>query len=151
MRIKSDLLATGRLAVEITFPYGDPGSSGANWNKPDAHRTALWRAGAQCAEFTRELDGDHYTVKLAWNAAAELREAKKHTFILAPEKHSTVLELVCEFLPRPEVRSLPDFSSVKMAAAEHWPKFWNSGGAIDLSASQDPRWQELERRIVLSQ
>ena len=151
VRIQSDLLATGRLAVEITFPYGDPGSSGANWNKPDAHRTTLRRDGAQCAEFTRELDGDHYTVKLAWSAATELREAKKHAFILAPGKTSAALELVCEFSPQPEVHSLPDFSAVKMAAAEHWPRFWNSGGAIDLSASKDPRWQELERRIVLSQ
>ncbi len=32
-----------------------------------------------------------------------------------------------------------------------WPAFWNSGGAIDLSGSRDPRWKELERRIVLSQ
>ncbi|MCU0786462.1 MAG: glycoside hydrolase family 65, partial [Verrucomicrobia bacterium] len=35
--------------------------------------------------------------------------------------------------------------------AQHWPAFWKSGGAIDLSASKDPRWKELERRIVLSQ
>ena len=28
---------------------------------------------------------------------------------------------------------------------------WNTGGAIDLSASKDARWKELERRIVLSQ
>ena len=33
----------------------------------------------------------------------------------------------------------------------HWPEFWQSGGAIDLSESTDPRWEELERRIVLSQ
>ena len=34
---------------------------------------------------------------------------------------------------------------------QQWPAFWRSGGAIDLSGSRDPRWQELERRIVLSQ
>ena len=151
VRVESSLLATGRLAVEITFPYGDPGSSGANWDKPDIHRTTLRRAGTQCAEFTRELDGDHYTVMLAWSAATELHEAEAHTFILAPGKNSAALELVCEFSPQPGVRSLPDFSAVKMAAAEHWPRFWNNGGAIDLSASKDPRWHELERRIVLSQ
>jgi hypothetical protein len=32
------------------------------------------------------------------------------------------------------------------ASADHWAKFWNSGAAIDLSASP-----ELERRVVLSQ
>jgi hypothetical protein len=33
----------------------------------------------------------------------------------------------------------------------HWQAFWKNGGAIDLSGSKDPRWKELERRIVLSQ
>jgi hypothetical protein len=37
------------------------------------------------------------------------------------------------------------------ASAARWESFWRSGGAIDLSASRDPRWKELERRIVLSQ
>jgi hypothetical protein len=32
-----------------------------------------------------------------------------------------------------------------------WNNFWSTGGAIDLSGSTDPRAQELERRIVLSQ
>jgi len=37
------------------------------------------------------------------------------------------------------------------ASAVRWETFWKSGGAIDLSGSSDARWQELERRIVLSQ
>jgi len=32
-----------------------------------------------------------------------------------------------------------------------WKSFWSTGGAIDLSESQDQRWKELERRVVLSQ
>ncbi len=32
-----------------------------------------------------------------------------------------------------------------------WEQFWGSGGAVDLSESTDPRWKELERRVVLSQ
>src|SRR5439155_5449903 len=46
---------------------------------------------------------------------------------------------------------LPTFEQTKNAAAEHWNRFWTTGGAIDLSLSKDPRWHELERRIVLSQ
>ena len=37
------------------------------------------------------------------------------------------------------------------ASSVAWRTFWQSGGAIDLSESSDPRWRELERRIVLSQ
>jgi hypothetical protein len=42
-------------------------------------------------------------------------------------------------------------SSVAEASKEYWREFWLSGGAIELAATKDPRAQELERRIVLSQ
>ena len=45
----------------------------------------------------------------------------------------------------------PQFDAVKTEAAARWETFWRSGAAVDLSESADPRWKELERRIVLSQ
>jgi hypothetical protein len=49
-------------------------------------------------------------------------------------------------------RVLPAGADAAFAAsAAHWKKFWSTGGAVDLSGSTDPRWRELERRIVLSQ
>ena len=42
-------------------------------------------------------------------------------------------------------------SNVAAASREHWPRFWRSGGAIELADTPDPRAKELERRIVLSQ
>lgn len=41
--------------------------------------------------------------------------------------------------------------SVIAASGAYWPRFWYSGGAIELDATDDPRAKELERRIVLSQ
>jgi hypothetical protein len=46
---------------------------------------------------------------------------------------------------------LPDYESTLAANLKSWEEFWNSGAAVDLSGSTDPRWKELERRIVLSQ
>jgi hypothetical protein len=46
---------------------------------------------------------------------------------------------------------LPAFGETRAAARSYWNSFWSTGGAIDLSASSDSRWRELERRIVLSQ
>jgi len=46
---------------------------------------------------------------------------------------------------------LPDAPRAFAETAAHWEEFWSGGGAIDLSASRDPRAKELERRIVLSQ
>jgi hypothetical protein len=61
------------------------------------------------------------------------------------------MEFVVAFAPDAMRAELPDFGDVRRAAAKHWKKFWETGGAIDLSGSADERWFELERRIVLSQ
>ncbi|MFC9770915.1 MULTISPECIES: hypothetical protein [unclassified Pseudarthrobacter] len=58
--------------------------------------------------------------------------------------------------PVPEVSSAPDVAAAPGSAAiaasrTAWPEFWNSGGAVDLSGTADPRAGEIERRTVLSQ
>jgi hypothetical protein len=60
VRIESPLVATRRLSVELAFPYGDPGGSGANWGKPDAHTTTLKADRTRSATFDRQLDNDRY-------------------------------------------------------------------------------------------
>ena len=133
------------VTVELAFPYGSPGTTGADWAKPAAHRTtATWQKNR--ADFVRQLDADRYAASLAWTGPGTLAEEKAHTFVVGP-----VAELICAFGPRPDAGALPSFEEVKAASAAHWEHFWSSGGAVDLSASKDPRWRELERRIVLSQ
>ncbi len=62
------------------------------------------------------------------------------------------LAFAVAFSPDPLPADVPGgAAAVAVAAADGWPRFWASGGAIDLSASADPRWRELERRVVLSQ
>jgi len=133
------------LAVALAFPYGSPGTSGADWQKPEAHQTTLALSNGR-ANFARRLDADSYAASLAWAGDGMLREEQPHTFLLTP-----VREFVCAFGTKPDLGALPTVTEVQAASAAHWEKFWNSGGAVDLSASTDPRWRELERRIVLSQ
>ncbi len=40
---------------------------------------------------------------------------------------------------------------VRSEASRYWDYFWRSGGVVDFSECTDPRAQELERRVVLSQ
>ncbi|MGV3616396.1 MAG: hypothetical protein ACO1SV_13785 [Fimbriimonas sp.] len=70
---------------------------------------------------------------------------------LRPAPGAKVLSFVCAFSPRALPKTLPDAPATFAASRQNWPKFWREGGAIDLSGSRDPRWRELERRIVLSQ
>ncbi|MEN6425179.1 MAG: hypothetical protein ABFE13_07440, partial [Phycisphaerales bacterium] len=90
-----------------------------------------------------------YHVNLAWSADGAVTGGR-HQFVLSPAGGES-FEFVCAFTPRERLDSLPSVAETIAACAERWPAFWNSGGAIDLSGSTDPRWKELERRIVLSQ
>lgn len=162
VKIESPLLAAGRLTVELAFPYGSPGKDGADWNKPEAHVTTPL-PGQQRAAFSRQLDADKYFASLTWNGSATLRPAAPHTFTLLPDRKADALELVCGFSATPFTaefpaersetgsRRLPTLGKVFDESSKHWKNFWSTGGAVDLSGSKDPRWLELERRIVLSQ
>lgn len=63
----------------------------------------------------------------------------------------TLEVVVCFAKEEREIDHLPRAADVFARSAKAWPAFWETGGAVDLSESQDPRWKELERRIVLSQ
>ncbi len=150
VRLASPLLAAGRLTVELAFPYGHPGKDGADWTRPAAHTTTC-TTGPQCADFVRQLDGDRYVARLAWNGAGQVVEAAPHTYTLQPDRAAEALALVCGFAAAPFAEAFPGVGSLFDASSNHWKKFWSTGGAVDLSGSRDPRWRELERRIVLSQ
>jgi len=137
-----------RLAVVLEFPYGDPGVSGACWSNEEAHCSIFSRTGMNSAEIARAMDDDRYFVSLAWRNA-ELQASGKHQFRL--QLQGAQMEFACEFSQKNHFGVPLDFAVVSTAAAAHWEKFWITGGAVDLSGSEDPRWMELERRIVLSQ
>jgi hypothetical protein len=145
------LLVGGRLQVEWTFPYGHPGETGADRTKPDAHRTVLLSANDRRAELQRQMDEVCYHAEIAWSGAAGFAETAAHQFILTPDAKSDVLEFSVRYSPEKTVGDIPSFRAARQASMRGWQAFWKTGGAIDLSGSSDPRWKELERRIVLSQ
>ena len=54
--------------------------------------------------------------------------------------------------PRGFGAGYPDPFDIAMSKNNRsWEQFWGSGGDVDLSESKDPRWKELERRVVLFQ
>ncbi len=77
-------------------------------------------------------------------------QSSKHRFTVIPGPTDTA-DFTCTFSSAPLPASTPSTLQSLAASARHWPEFWKSGGAVDLSESKDPRWKELERRIVLSQ
>lgn len=150
VRIISPLVEEKRLGIQIRFPYATGATETADWSKPDAHHTTLKQGPSNAGHFQRKLDNDTYVVDAKWSASASITNPAKHEYRIEPGGKSDELELVAAFAP--EKNSGPDgFSAIQEAARRHWNQFWQTGGTIDLSGSKDPRWFELERRIVLSQ
>ncbi|TWU00141.1 hypothetical protein Pla108_10850 [Botrimarina colliarenosi] len=148
--VESPLVASGRAAIELRFSYpsGEWGPGLDDWKAPQRHTTTL-ATGQGGKRVARTLDETHYTVAVDTDAAVSTQETP-HTIRLSSK--TPRLDAVLRFNAGQEI---PDdqltAKQVCQASAEHWKAFWRRGGAIDLSASNDPRWRELERRIVLSQ
>jgi hypothetical protein len=154
VRVRSTLVAQQRVAVRFAFPYGSPLPAAADWNRPDAHTTAVTPKGAprgkSRVELLRTLDGDQYHVTLQWCTPAGFRETGPHEYELAASPGAGELAFVCAFTRGPS-NGLPDFAGARAASAAMWADFWEGGGAVDFDGSTDPRAEELERRTVLSQ
>jgi hypothetical protein len=150
VQVHSSLIETGRLQVEWAFPYGHHGTAGADWTKPDAHRTTVSK-GNNRIDFERQLDATTYSAAISWQGSATFNEMESHTFVLTPDRKSTTFRFVVQYAQQKTSKQLPSVKAALQASKKYWFTFWQSGGAIDLSDSRDPRWKELERRIILSQ
>jgi hypothetical protein len=152
VRVQSPLLKKNRLAIQIHFPYGTGEVKTADWDKPDAHQTGLVQGKENQAEFTRTLDSDVYFAAASWTRGAKLVKTGAHQFEIGFGTPASALEFACIFsAEKSPARNLPALADAETKTQKSWNHFWQTGGAIDLSGSQDPRWFELERRIVLSQ
>jgi hypothetical protein len=148
-----DLLAVtvrGRVPVAFEFPYGSPAMNAADWDHPQSHSSEATASGAERMEIARQLDGDRYSVAVAWHTSAAMNREGPHRFVLQPAENR--LDFVCAFRRSGQGPSSPPGAAETLAASrEKWSEFWSTGGLVDLSAASDPRVRELERRIVLSQ
>lgn len=156
--IESDLLSKGELEISVDFPYPDlqrnrPWSG--NFDRKDAHSTFILRspADARQADIRRQIDSVNYYASIRCSHGGELvmpAADRPHAFIIRSEGSSS-LELSCVFSEQPVTGRVDNPRVTLKKSIRHWQAFWKDGGAIDLSGSSDPRWKELERRIVLSQ
>jgi protein-glucosylgalactosylhydroxylysine glucosidase len=152
LAVQVDSALLPRLAVVLEFPYGSTDMNASDWNAPQRHRTAVADRGPTHLRLDRQLDGDRYAIGLQWNSAGNSpgnATLEGHRVTLTTAGPS--LALTCHFSPQGRATGLPIATDVFVASARHWGRFWATGGAIDLSGSADPRAQELERRVVLSQ
>ena len=152
VRIKSRKVAEGSIGIFIDFPYASlhEFGNGADWEKPDKHQTNETVNGRQAC-FQRTMDDTRYDVRMSWDQQVDFKKIKGHRYELMPVTKSDEICFIVCFDKEKDQSPLPTFAQTEQESIKHWADYWQSGGAIDLSESKDPRWKELERRIVLSQ
>jgi len=151
IKVDAPQLDDGQVMLQLDFPYAthQEFGNGTDWNNPDKH-TTLANIGRDSAIFHRTLDSTRYDVVLLWKGGGKLEPAGMHSYLLKPAGHHSI-ELVLNFVHDNMTTGHSSFTAIEQASIRKWATFWSTGGAIDLSASKDPRWKELERRIVLSE
>ncbi|WP_163323326.1 hypothetical protein [Draconibacterium mangrovi] len=156
VKVESDLLARGVIKVALDFPYPTLNNE-TDWvgdfKRNENNLTTLTQTSKVRADFKRQVDDFTYYVALNYTEGAKVTPSTYEggkVWYLEGNGVSTV-EFSTTYSATPIGNEVPDFDSTKKANAEYWENFWMNGGAIDLSESTDPRWYELERRIVLSQ
>ncbi len=155
VRIESPVLDRGDLQVSVDFPYPSLRNDACvgDFDRTDRHTTALTKLGDRRADFLRRVDDTAYHIGLTWSAGVDLKAPAGrggHLYRVVATG-TNVLEFVSAFAPTDVESEVPSFADTRRACAARWESFWKTGGAIDLSGSKDPRWRELERRVVLSQ
>ena len=153
--IESELLNDGNMSIYLDFPYPDGRYFKhyiGRYDTISGHTSTFEKLAPNSVRIARTMDDTHYYAPLDWPGPATFsRESEKaHTFLLQP-RHTSTFSFTCCFSPEPVADVTEPVASIERKSAASWEKYWRSGAAVDLSGSKDPRWLELERRIVLSQ
>ncbi|CCX77936.1 hypothetical protein AAA162_00005 [Parabacteroides johnsonii] len=153
--IESELLNDGNMSIYLDFPYPDGRYFKhyiGRYDTISGHTSTFEKLAPNSVRIARTMDDTHYYATLDWTGPATFsRESEKtHKFLLQP-RHTSTFSFTCCFSPEPVINVTESVASIERKSAASWEKYWRSGAAVDLSGSKDPRWLELERRIVLSQ
>ena len=152
-RIESELLRLQRIKIRMRFPYGSDCHTcpGYDWDQPEKHQSKVEYQSENSTEISRDLDRTSYRVNAKWSQRVEMKIVESHHFIFSPSEGNSVFEGSIAFDENQQIIAVPTFAEVVENSQLGYKDFWQNGGAIDFSNCTDPRANELERRVILSQ
>lgn len=148
--IAADIRTAAALPIVIRFPYPTGGHSddACDWSKDWYHRSQIVEQSNGHAVIRRTLDKTTYYVALDFTGA-KFAQTGRNRFTLTPTAdHYT---FAAGFYQEAPEATQPTFDATLTATNAYWQNYWKEGAAVDFSDCTDPRAQELERRVVLSQ
>lgn len=153
VKINSALLKSGKIKIRIRLPYPTGGwaDMGNNFTDDEKHQSRLIESSHNTAAITHRLDTAEYNISLHWAGQATPSTKQAHYFLLTPMQANS-FEFTCLFTTANTTKGNSfSFAQIESNSQQQWKQFWQSGAAVDFAGSTDPRANELERRVVLSQ
>ena len=153
VHVVSPLIAAQRLKVFVHYPYpsGKFLDEGTHYGQVDSHSTSIVAESTRSAVINHQLQGTDYFTKLDYSQGT-IKNTDPHYFVYQPAAGLQEFDFSFAFAATDKFDH--DGHSYTDAAREStasWKHFWESGAAVDFAGSKDPRANELERRVVLSQ
>lgn len=152
--VQSSLLKSRKLKTAFRFPYAYDLSiknkPPFDWNHSNLHTTEIIKEGPNNVLLKRTIGSTEFYVTITWRGKAKFELEKSHYFTLNAAGTEN-LEIICSFSPVKFQEKHSTFTEIRDASAQSWKNYWTKGGAVDFSGSRDPRANELERRVILSQ
>lgn len=150
VRVESGLIGKSRLKIKLNFPAGNPAWSGYDFSSSEKHTTKLLSDNNNISVLKRSQDNDSYNVVLN-RSGGTIKEISSHIYSIEPQVTDSVFSFSCHFISDPGTGEVRTFEEIQSESSKSWNDFWMSGGAVDFSGCTDPRANELERRVILSQ
>jgi hypothetical protein len=155
IKIKSDLITSGKLGVFFDYPYSDVNKFDdpfvGVWNKTSSHVTSLQQTRYQ-AQINHELDDTTYYTSIKWEEEATISGPLNmtHRYALQPVSHSNSLSITVNYSPiaAPNCQTT---ASIALSSTQWWQNYWETGAFVDLTSTNNSNATEIQRRIVLSQ
>lgn len=136
------------LSVVIDFPYSSPCITGSDFSNESRHKTTLKNYRAY-KTVTRELDDIKYYCLI--NEAKEVKKTGEHEVtLLMSKKNSGSYSFTVSFSNDKGALGPVSYKDALRESEFRFYSFWNRGAMIDVSASEDKRADELQRRILSS-
>lgn len=150
-RIESPLLAQGRLKAFVKFPYAKDCHvcHGSDWSSENKHTSSIDTSSDHSVTIARVIDSTRYFTNVNWTQG-NIEQTKPHEFQITPAHSVMSLDIGVVF-SRDRRPYEVEYKEVERYNMDHWRNFWTGGAAVDFSKCLDPRAEELERRVVLSQ
>ena len=151
--IKSDRLRSQKIGINIRFPYPSGGhvDDATSWENAALHTSEIISRENNTAIIKHSIDSTSYFVKINWTGKAQITEKEPHYFIVQPAEGTDEFSFCAAFAEENNFTDETNFSETTILAKQFWETYWQSGGIVDFSETEDERAKELERRVILSQ